>query len=64
MNELIAKLQKSGAMFAEDLAKQLCKVQPMDTSLWRDLFEHARDEKELIAAGYKPVSEFKLLWIK
>ena len=48
----------------EDIAKELCSVQPMPNNMLSLLHEHGKDAKQLEEEGYKPVSRLGLLWIK
>lgn len=52
--------------FSEDIAKEILSVQPMDEAgkAFKYLYDHSRDEKDLIADGYKPVSKIGLMYIK
>jgi hypothetical protein len=50
-----------------EMARDLCSVQPMDAFNFFDYINACKDaptEKELIAAGYEPVSSLKLVWVK
>ena len=48
----------------DEVAKQLVSVQPMDYLLLKNLLEAGSTEEELVADGYEPISEFKLMYIK
>jgi hypothetical protein len=50
--------------FAEKLAEELCSVQPMPSDIFKNLYECAKKEEDLIKEGYKPVSRLRLMWIK
>ena len=53
MNELMRKL-----------VEDILSVQPMPNDVMKDLFESAKDKKDLEKDGYKPVSRLGLLYIK
>lgn len=46
------------------LAAEICSVQPMPDNGLADLYKNALSREELIAKGYKPVSNLGLMWIK
>ena len=48
----------------EDIAKELCSVQPMPNNMLSELYKHGKDATQLVEEGYKPVSRLGLLWIK
>ena len=56
----------NGKNFAEDIARQLVSVQPMDGSgkALNELYKQSKTKEELIAEGYNPVSNMGLMWIK
>jgi len=62
------ELAESITVFAQkkmrEMAEQLVSVQPMDSNLMKDIFKHGKSEAELIEAGYSPVSNHNLLWMK
>jgi len=47
-----------------EVAEQLVSVQPMDSILMKDIFKYGKSEPELIEAGYSPISNHGLLWMK
>ena len=53
MNEIMRKL-----------VEDILSVQPMQNDVMKDLFESAKDKKDLEKDGYKPVSRLGLLYIK
>ena len=55
-----------GKSIAEDIARQLISVQPMDEAgkALTELYKQAKSKEELLADGYKPVSDMGLMWIK
>ena len=46
------------------LAAEICSVQPMPDHTLADLYNNALSREELVAKGYKPVSNLGLMWIK
>jgi len=48
----------------EELAKQICEVQPMPNDCMKNLIDSACDKTELIERGYRPISRLGLLWIR
>lgn len=55
-----------GKKFAEDIAKELISVQPMDEACeaFYQLYKNSKSQEELAREGYKPVSRMGLMWIK
>lgn len=53
-----------GKKIAEDIARELLSVQPMDSNVLSDLYKASKSREELIKEGYKPVSRMGLLWVK
>lgn len=53
-----------GKAVVDKMADDILSVQPMPNDMFKRLKDAAMSEKELIANGYEPVSEHKLLWIK
>lgn len=48
----------------EQLADEICGVQPMDSQVVRNLLDGSESEAQLRADGFKPVSRLGLLWTK
>ena len=46
------------------MAADICSVQPMPDHALADLYKNALSREELVAKGYKPVSNLGLMWIK
>jgi hypothetical protein len=46
------------------IAEELLSVQPMDPTLGKQLMEGGMSEAQLIAEGYEPVSNMRLLWVQ
>ena len=61
MNERIKELAKKSL---EQIAEELCSVQPMPDTLFSDLYREGKSTEELKAEGYEPVSKLGLMWIK
>jgi hypothetical protein len=62
------KLKQCRDMVAK-MAEDLCSVQPMPSTIMKDLIDSAdkRTKEQLIADGYEPVdpvSNMPLMWIK
>lgn len=55
-----------GKKIAEDIAKEILSVQPMDEAgkALKQLYEQSKSKEQLINEGYKPVSRVGLMWIK
>lgn len=55
-----------GKSIAEDIARQLISVQPMDEAgkALTELYKQSKSKEELLADGYKPVSNMGLMWVK
>lgn len=51
---------------SKELAEAIISVQPMDKSgaAFKWLYDHSRDQTELLKDGYKPVSSLGLMYIK
>jgi hypothetical protein len=49
---------------SQQIAEELCLVQPIPTDTFQKLYNASTDRKDLIAEGYEPVSHIGLLWIK
>ena len=59
---LISKIRN---VVADEIAEQLCSVQPIDPQLIQNLFKAAKSEAELRAEGYEPVSQdTRMMWVK
>lgn len=56
----------NGKHFADDIARQLLSVQPMNEAgkALHSLYKNSKSREELINEGYKPVSRMGLMWIK
>lgn len=49
----------------EQIAEEICSVQPMPNDIFADLLKASKPEEELIAKGYESVCpSTRLLWIK
>lgn len=48
----------------QQIAEEICSVQPMDGNLIKNLYDSSMTTEKLIEDGYKPVSKIGLLWIK
>jgi hypothetical protein len=48
----------------QTIAEELLSVQPMSTDAFKKVLDDSMSEADLIAAGYKPVSPLKLMWVK
>jgi hypothetical protein len=48
----------------DQLADEICSVQPMDSQVVRNLLEGSESEAQLRADGFKPISRLGLLWVK
>ena len=51
----------------EELANEICSVQPMPNNIFSDLYKISKSKKELIAEGYRSAEKsggMDLLWIK
>jgi hypothetical protein len=60
--EQIAELRR---MTPEQMAKEICSVQPIDPKFFNDFMKASKSESELIAEGYEPVCPAtRLMWIK
>ena len=59
-----ALMRLIGKALVEEMAKDILSVQPMPDDLMKRVFDAAMSEQDLIANGYEPVSDHKLLWIK
>jgi hypothetical protein len=46
------------------IAEKLVSVQPMDPNIFKDAYDAAMSEEDLIAQGYHPISDLKMMWIK
>ena len=46
----------------QKMAEDLLAVQPMAPDLFKRLYDEGMDETELVAQGYEPVSDLKLMW--
>lgn len=46
------------------IAKQITSVQPIPADAIKKMMEAAMPESDLIANGYEPISELKLVWRK
>lgn len=64
--EILAALMEIAEKTPEDIARELCNIQPMPSDIWAKLMAVAMDEKDLEEQGYKPVEKngMSLLWIK
>ena len=61
INQLIPLMRD---MVPKLLAEDILSVQPMAHDLFKRLYDEGMDEAELIAQGYEPVSDLKLMWRK
>jgi len=57
-------MNKLGREIAEKMASEIVNIQPMPNGVMQKLLENSKHENDLIREGYKPVSHFKLLWMK
>lgn len=59
-------LQKIRANMAQNIANELCSVQPMPSNLIADAYKAAKSQEQLIAEGYEPVekSGLSIMWVK
>jgi len=55
-----------GKKIAEDIAKEILSVQPMDEAgkALNQLYKQSKSKEQLINESYKPVSGLGLMWIK
>lgn len=60
----LAAISRSSKEVIQKMAEEICSIQPIDVSIWKDLHSIAQPESELIQQGYKPVSNLKLVWVK
>jgi hypothetical protein len=51
-------------MTPEEIAKELCSVQPMPSDIMKKVLEASDDENTLAKDGYRPVSSLGLMWAK
>lgn len=52
-------------MVPQQIAEELVNVQPIDPKVFKDLYENACSEEQLIAEGYEPIDpQSKMLWVK
>lgn len=57
-------MESLGKKLADQLAEEICSVQPMPSNLFSELKDIAYSRKELQEQGFKPVSRLGLLWQK
>ena len=60
-NEEYKQLGKS---ISQQIAEELCSVQPMTNDTFKTRYDAATDRETLIDEGYKPVSRIGLMWVK
>lgn len=48
---------------SQKIAEELNSVQPMPSDAIKNLYEASKNEEELKAEGYEPVSEIGLVWV-
>lgn len=48
----------------EDIAKEICSVQPMPPDTFKKLYEASTPKEQLEKEGYRSVSGLGLLWVK
>lgn len=60
----LAAISRSAKEVVKKMVEEICSVQPIDTSIWKDLHSIAQPEYELVEQRYKPVSNLKLVWFK
>ncbi len=53
-----------GKTIADEIARQLLSVQPMEGDLIANLYKASKSKEELVAEGYEPVSKIGLMWVK
>lgn len=53
-----------GKTIADEIARQLLSVQPMEGDLIANLYKASKPKEELVAEGYEPVSKIGLMWVK
>ena len=56
--------KKIGKERTEQMARDICSVQPMPSDLFSNLYKSSKSREDLVKEGYKPVSRIGLLWIK
>ncbi|QFR56797.1 hypothetical protein CPT_Mendera_271 [Stenotrophomonas phage Mendera] len=59
---LLAKVRKMS--IADEIAAEIVTVQPIDPEPFLKMLKLADREEDLISAGFRPVSNFKLMWVK
>lgn len=57
-------LEHVRGLYPHSIAEQITSVQPMPSDVLSSLIKYAKTDAELIEAGYRPVSEIGLLWVK
>lgn len=53
-----------GRSVANDIANEICGVQPMPEDVFAKLYSISKTQKELEEEGYVPVSNLKLMYVK
>ena len=64
MIDITKEMEYIGKYTPEQIAKEICSVQPMDPKLFCDLYKTAKSKEQLEKEGYRPVSRLGLMWIK
>lgn len=60
--ELIEKIRQ--LKLTDQLAEEICSVQPMPDELFQELLDASENPETLERDGYKPISRIGLLWVK
>lgn len=59
-----ANIRKVREILVNDMAQQICSVQPMVINQLQHLYEVGETTEELKKRGYRPVSRIGLMWVK